>query len=279
MKSSLFKTFACAAALGLAVIAKADTTIDLNPAATWLGFMNVFEIPANGGAYVFGSGWGTADLCATFSGSTLTLAVNHVNDPNPFWYTPMGQPGATGNKICDANMYVEVNDGSLSGQTVTFRAKVVNNDLLTNGNYTSTIFIKDFAPDYSSSVTAAIPLTSLGPVTVSLATIADPTRHVQYGFETSGPDVWVTDIGNYGTVILDPAAVAPAPVPITPIQVGSTINLTFPTATGFTYAVQYKTNLTEEVWQTLTTTNGTGSTAIVPDTITGYARFYKLSIQ
>jgi len=276
MKSLLIRTLACTL-LGFAATAKADTALNLNPAAPWLGFMNVFEIPANGGGYVFGSGWGTADLCATFSGSTLTLAVNHVGDTNAFWYTPSGQPGATGNKVCDANMYVEVNDGSLSGQTVTFSAKVINNDLLTNANYTSSIFIKDFAPDYSSSVSASIPLTSLGPVTVSLATTADPTRHVQYGFETAGPCVWVTDIGNYGTVMVTP--IGPAAVSLVATLNGGGINLSFPTETGSTYTVQYKTNLEEPAWNTLTVTNGTGATAVVSDSANGSRRFYQLSIQ
>jgi hypothetical protein len=276
MKSLLTKTLACAL-LGLAVAAKADTAINLDPSAPWIGFMNVFEIPANGGGYVFGSSWGTADLCATFSGSTLTLAVNHVNDPSSFWYTPAGQPGATGNKTCDANMYVEVNGGTLGGQTVTFSAKLINNDLLTNANYTSSIFIKDFAPDYSSSVSTNLQLTALGPVTVSLTTIADPARHVQYGFETSGPDVWVTDIGNYGTITLVPAG--PAAVAITAAASGGLINLSFPTDTGSTYTVQYKTNLTDVSWQTLTSTNGTGATAVVTDTPDSGQRFYQLLIQ
>jgi len=33
-----------------------------------------------------------------------------------------------------------------------------------------------------------------------LAAINDPGRHVQYGFETIGPDVWATDAGPYGNV-------------------------------------------------------------------------------
>ena len=82
-------------------------TISVDPSAPWLGFMNVFEIPQNGGAYVFGQGWGTADLTAVFSGPVLTLGPNTIGDPNAFWYTPSGGPGAIGNKTMDASMYVE----------------------------------------------------------------------------------------------------------------------------------------------------------------------------
>jgi hypothetical protein len=116
--------------------------------------MNVFEIPQNGGAYLWGSGWGTADLCATWSGSVLTLTPNTIGDANPYWYTPSGQPGCVGNKFMDANMYVDTT-GLYSGETVRFTGEVVNDTLLSSqdalGNgWTSVAFIKDFAPDYSS---------------------------------------------------------------------------------------------------------------------------------
>lgn len=185
----------------------ADTMVTVNPGAPWLGFMNVFELPSNGGGFVFGSGWGTADLTAVFSGPVLTLGPNTVNDPNPFWYTPQGQPGATGNKIMDANMYIEP-AGSLPGQTVTFSGTVLSNTLVgqtdANGNgWSSVAFIKDFAPDYSSFNTVTVPLTP-GPFSISLATVNDPARHVQYGFETIGPNVWHTDVGQYGNIRVIP---------------------------------------------------------------------------
>jgi len=278
MKSLIISISACAL-LVLPNGAKADTTNTLDPAAAWLGYMNVFELPANGGAYVFGSVWGTADLVATFSGSTLTLAVNHINDPSSYWYTPSGGPGATGNKIMDANMYVEVSDGSLSGQILTFTGNVLNNDMLTNANYSSVAFIKDFAPDYSSFTMTTVPLTSLGVFSVSHATDPSAGRHVQYGFETMGPPVWVTDIGDYGTIQIEPVGGLPAAVAITPGLSGGILSLSFPTQTGFGYTVQYKTNLMDATWETLTVTNGTGSTAVVTDSADRGTSFYRLSIQ
>ena len=152
---------------------------------------------------MFGSSWGTADLVATFSGPTLTLQPNSVNDPNPYWYTPSGGPGSTGNKLMDANMYVETT-GLYTGQTLTFTGDVLANTLTDsvdpNGNgWTGVAFIKDFAPDFSSSVSVTAPLVD-GVFSISLATIAYPTRHIQYGFETIGPDVWITDVGSYGNI-------------------------------------------------------------------------------
>lgn len=204
---SLIKNIALYALLGAAVSAKA-VTVGVDPSASWVGFMNVFNLPADGGGYQFGSSWGTADLCATFSGPILTLTPNTIGDPNPYWYTPSGGPGATGNKIMDANMYVE-QTGSLSGQLVTFTGNVLANTLVSP--YTSVAFIKDFAPDYSSSVTITAPLVN-GVFSIDLATVNDPLRHVQFGFETIGPDVWVTDVASKGfvqiTAVPEPATFA-----------------------------------------------------------------------
>jgi hypothetical protein len=96
----------------------------------------------------------------------------------------------------DANMYVEkTNDPLYSGQTVAFSGIVLSNTFISP--YTSVAFIKDFAPDFSSFTTQTVPL-SPGPFLVTLATSGAPGRHVQYGFETIGPDVWVTDRGPVG---------------------------------------------------------------------------------
>ena len=179
----------------VATTAKA-INVGMDPSATWLGFMNVSDLPANGGAYEFGMSWGVPDLTATFSGAVLTLGPNSVNDPSSYWYTPSGGPGATGNKICDANIYQEQTD-TFAGQQVVFTGTVLANTLASG--YTSMAFIKDFSPDYSSSRTASVPLTP-GVFSVSLATGPQAGRHVQFGFETIGPDVWITDRAPIGTV-------------------------------------------------------------------------------
>jgi hypothetical protein len=172
----------------------------IDPNAHWLGFMNVFELPQNGGGYVFGSGWGTADLTANFTNNNtvLTLGPNSVNDPSAFWYTPMGQPGATGNKIMDANFYQETT-GVYTGQTIHFSGTVLTNTMV--APYTQIAFIKDFAADYSTWVQSTVALTP-GPFSISLDTINDPARHIQFGFTVNGPDVWITDTAPIGTVTL-----------------------------------------------------------------------------
>jgi hypothetical protein len=218
---------ACIALFAL-TSANGDLSVTVDPApgyTGWVGYMNVFDLPAGTyptvgpGGYQFGSSWGTADLIAGFTGPVLKLQPNSIGDPNPYWYNPSGGPGALGNKIMDAVMYVEV--GSLPGQTLTFSGLVLS-DTLTYANnpgnvdglgngWTSIAFIKDFAPDFSSYNITSIPVAP-GPFSISLATVNDPARHVQYGFETIGPDVWITDNSLYGnvqvTAVPEPSSIA-----------------------------------------------------------------------
>lgn len=202
MKNGLLKNLV----LGLLVagamsvsVARADVVVTVNPADPYQGYMNVFDL---GNAWIFGSPWGTADLNATFSGSNLTFTPNTIGDPDPFWYTPSGGPGATGNKLMEANMYVEP-AGSLPGVTLTFVGNVVSNTLA--ASHVAKIFIRDFAPDFSSVNENVIPVPASGAFSLSLATVNDPARHVQYGFQMKGPCVWVTDVAAKGSIVVGPA--------------------------------------------------------------------------
>jgi len=222
MKPILKALAAASSCMLLALTCTSAATVTVDPTAAWIGYMNVFNTPQQGGAYQFGQGWGTADLTATFSGPVLTLGPNTINDPNPYWYSPSGGPGAVGNKSMDANMYVETT-GVYTGQTLTFTGNVLSNTLFGHVNqlgngWTSVAFIKDFAPDYSSSVSVTASLVN-GVFSISLPTISDPARHIQYGFETIGPDVWSTDVGPYGniqiTAVPEPTALGLAGLALT----------------------------------------------------------------
>ncbi len=193
----------------------ANVTVD--PSQTWLGYMNWAPIPQLPGTGTGSSGWGTGDLVAYFTGPVLTLAPNTIGDPASYWYVGGGAPGNPGAKMMDANMYVE-STGLFTGQTLTFTGLVLNNTLTSshdrNGNgWTSVAFIKDFAADYSSFNTKTAQLVN-GVFSVSLDLVNDPTRHVQFGFETIGPDVWATDpaLPGYGnvqiTAVPEPASLA-----------------------------------------------------------------------
>jgi hypothetical protein len=201
----------CSLVAAICLGAVSDTkavTYTIDPGATWSGYMNVFELPANGGGYVFGSGWGTSDLRASFSGATLTLAPNTIGDPAGFWYIGGGGPGAAGNKIMDASFYQEFT-GSLAGQTVTFTGNVLANTL--TGAHTSVAFIKEFSAGYTLLNTTTASLVN-GVFSISLATINDPANHIQFGFETIGVNVWATDVAPFGqvdiTAVPEPASAA-----------------------------------------------------------------------
>lgn len=183
----------------------ASTTVTVDPAEVWLGFMNVSNLPSNGGEYLYGQSWAPLDLKGSFSGATLTLRPNSINDPAPYWYVGGGAPGHPGNKIMDASMYVEKTD-SLSGQTVVFTGTVTSNTL--TGAHASVAYIRDFAPDYSSSNTVTTPLVN-GTFSISLETIAGAGRHVQYGFQTIGVNVWSTDVAPFGSVQITAAVPDP----------------------------------------------------------------------
>lgn len=204
MNARSLQLIAAACMAGATLSAQA---VDFSPGKStdpWLGFMNVFELPSNGGGYVFGSGWAPIDLRAEFNdaASTLTLLPNNINDPSPFWYTPEGQPGAAGNKNMDAVLYIQPADGTLTGVTVTFKGTVLSNTL--TAAHVSRAFIRDFATDYSSFTEASVELTP-GPFSISLDTAPDPSRHVQYGFYTVGPCVWFTDASLFGSVVISTA--------------------------------------------------------------------------
>ena len=211
MKSSIRNLSLCAILVPWAA-ASAATTVTIDPGATWLGYMNVFNKgtpgygAAGAGAFQFAGVWGSADLKATFTGSNLSLKANTIGDPNEYWYQNtsgtatapnFGGPGQAGNKIMDASFYQEVT-GPYAGITLTFTGTVLSNTLAQNPvdatghGWTTVAFIKDFAPDYSSFVPSIVPLTP-GVFSVSLNTINDPARHVQFGFQTIGPNVWAGD--------------------------------------------------------------------------------------
>ena len=181
------------------------TTVTVDPAEQWLGYMNVSELPANGGGYLTGGTWNVADLRSSFSGSTLTLGPNTINDPAPYWYIGGGAPGRPGNKIMSANMYVE-KTGDLSGKTVTFTGTVSANTL--TSAHRSVAFIKDFAADYSSFTATTAPLVN-GTFSISHVTAPGSGRHVQYGFETTGVNVWPTDAAPFGSVSISPFVATP----------------------------------------------------------------------
>jgi hypothetical protein len=179
----------------------AQITVGVDPTQSWIGYMNVFNLPADGGAYQFGNPWGTADLQASFSGSTLSLApcVNVWETTDTYW---VKADGVSPNKNMDASMYVQ-ND-LLAGQTITFEGDTLANSLVSP--YTCVAFIKDFNAGYSLVGSATSVLTPGQEFDFSLATAAGD--HIQYGFEMIGPDANPATAAALGMV-----QIAPVPEP------------------------------------------------------------------
>jgi MYXO-CTERM domain-containing protein len=194
-------TALCAAALlSTAAHAGTATTVQMDDSsAPWLAYMNVFEL--DGTSFVFGQPWGIPDLNATFDdgASNMTFTPNTIGDPDPFWYQGGGGPGALGNKIMEANLYQQVDDGSLSGTTVTFEGVISSNTF--TAAHEARLFIRDFAADFSSSNDMFIDAVD-GAFSLSLDTIADASRHVQWGVQVKGENVWITDTAPFGSLVV-----------------------------------------------------------------------------
>ncbi len=194
---------ACIALFTLAAMNASAVTEGVDPSQTWIGFMNVSNLPADGGAYQFGSSWGTSALQANFSGPVLTLApcTNVWETTDTYWVKP---DGVSPNKNMDAVMYVQ-ND-ALAGSSVTFTGLGLANTLVSP--YTCVAFVKEFASDYSSYTSSTTPLV---PSTFSVTLNTTPGGHVQYGFETIGPDANPTTAASLGnaqvTAVPEPTSI------------------------------------------------------------------------
>ena len=182
--------------------AQAQVTVTVDATKTWIGYMNVFGINADGtpnyGGYQFGASWGTKDLRAKFDPAgasflTLTPCTNVWETTDTYW---VAADGITPNKWMDASFYVQ-ND-NLAGQTITFNGTCLTNSLVGAAN--SDAFIKVFAPDYSYNYNATASL--VAGQAFSLQLTANPGTHVQYGFETQAADANPTNLPNLGSAVL-----------------------------------------------------------------------------
>ena len=209
----------CAALLaGVQLNAQAIFTVD--PTQTWIGYMNVFELPSNGGGYDFGSPWATSALGAYFTGPTLTLTPNfNIDQTDPvdsyWWQAPNdGSVNAIGNHTMAASMYVQ--QSGYAGGMVTFTGDVLDNTLITSPtSYSATgisavAFIDDFTPSFALVNTITTGNLASGVFSISLN--ITPGDVLQYGFITTGPDERVAEEGALGQVdiigVPEPTALA-----------------------------------------------------------------------
>jgi hypothetical protein len=217
-----FAKLALVALAACTTAAAADTVhVTVNSSLPWIGFVNVFELPAvpgtDRGAY-----WQSifvetniAALPASVAADVATLAPNAIfgGEPmagNPDWWTPDGFGGFTPNKVMEANVYVDTGfgGGALSGNSVNFTGMTLDSSLA--APYVAYAWIRDFSLDYSLLRNEAItPLTAGQTFDLWLDTMAGGA--VQYGFALVGPNADPAMLQGLGTI-----SIGAVPEPATP---------------------------------------------------------------
>lgn len=174
--------------------------INFDPAAAYIGYANVFETPANGGGFVFGSPWGVSDLKTVVDPTaTVTLQPNFNtyddNPTDPFW---VDQATGLGNKDFEGNTYVD--DPSLAGQELIWTGFVQVNDL--DPSYAAEAFIKVFNADYSVLKIETAPLVAGEYFEVAYTNVEAPDTFVQYGWYVKGLNASSANEVALGTVVI-----------------------------------------------------------------------------
>lgn len=188
----------------LSTLVMGQNTVTVDGSAEFLGFANVFETPANGGAYVFGSPWAVEDIKSVVDvgGNTVTLFPNfntYGDNPNdPFW---VDQSTGLGNKVFEGNTFNE-NNTNLIGEELTFEAEVQSFTL--NPDYEVKAFIKVFNADFSVLKEESIILTQTGNFSITYNDVEPEDTTVQYGFSVTGLNANPADEGTLGNVVVGP---------------------------------------------------------------------------
>lgn len=179
----LFRNFALALLLVAAVSAQA-VQVGVDRQKTWVGFMNWLDMPADGGAFRGQGFWAAADLAAQFSGASLTLSPNTSVDrdlpTDPYWWKPDGRS----NKIMSANLFVV--DDVLAQQSIVFSGRVSSHTLAPD--YLSRAFIRAFSADFGTMLASTEVLLEGGQAFQVVYQSQAADVHIEYGFETIGPD-------------------------------------------------------------------------------------------
>jgi hypothetical protein len=194
----------------IAQVANAQTTITVGPGMNWTGYMNVFDL---NNAYVFGSGWAVPDMKTEVDANNGSMRLKpnyntYANAANAadsaFW-----QNGTLGNKIMEANTYVE--SLALLGQNFTFNGFA--DSVTINSGYTVYAFIKvlDANNGYSLVLSSFDTITSAGAFSTNVNIPNTPGFVPQYGFAVVGLNASPINEAAYGSVLIRGNNLPPAP--------------------------------------------------------------------
>ncbi len=184
--------------LGVFTLSNAQVTVEVDANAAWLGYANVFETQANGGAFVFGQAWGVPDLKTVIDtgAGTLTLQPNfNTWDPaDPFWVTPAGEA----NKVFEGNTYIE--DNSLLGQNITFNGNCASFTI--DPGYAVKAYIKVFQANFSIVKEESVVLVAGQNFSIEFTDVEPQDEAVQYGFSVLGLIADPADEATLGSVVV-----------------------------------------------------------------------------
>lgn len=188
-----------------------QNVVDFDADSTWVAYMNVFETPANGGAYAFGSSWALADAKSTLdpntgASGTLTLQPNfntYGDSPtDPYW---VDQATSLGNKDMEASTFVEPGP-TLLGADFTFTGNVMSYTL-DSTKYVAKFFVKALDPNagYADALGGNkvfdIPASGNFSVMVDAASLT-PGLILQYGFSIRGVNANPADETTLGSIVI-----------------------------------------------------------------------------
>lgn len=180
----VFKQSTLALLLGAALSAQAAVQVGVDPQKDWVGFMNWFDLPADGGAFR-GPGFRTStDLDAQFSGSSLTSSPNTSTGrdfpADPDWW----KPGRGSNRFMGANLFV-VGD-LLAQQSVVFSGWFSSHARAPD--YSARAFIRAFSADFGTVLATVEVVLEVGKAFQVSYDALPADVHIEYGFDTRGPN-------------------------------------------------------------------------------------------
>lgn len=185
-----------------------EESVEVDASANWLGFANVFELPENGGEFIFASEWGLADIRTDLDSdnNTVTLFPNfntYADNPeDPFW---VDQTTQEGNKTFEGVSFIESTE--LAGNVLEFSGNVESFTLSTE--YEVTAFIRVFNADFSFNKSVVADLTETGNFELVYDDVdLENDVTVQYGFTVVGPNANPDDLATLGNVVIGPPSLS-----------------------------------------------------------------------